>query len=281
MPPAIHYSLSSIHCPAARHYHPSLSIWLSVDPMADKYPSTSPYTYCANNPVRLVDPDGRDWYEDVDGAIHWTEYKSQSEMDEAEVRGRYLGEAHIVFTGSRYEQGGTKDGKGNYIDGDGACNARVTVYGPGGSDDIHHFTGYTMTSNSGKYIPIDEGFYEGTFGNKGGALPSRWALTGKIPTMDGIPNTNPETKGEWNYNTPWKTGIYIHSTGSKGNLGTRNSTGCLLILDSDWTDFTEAMSAAKSFSVRVERYAVGRVPLEGVNGVVPNKFATSTYLKRY
>ena len=40
----------------------ALSIWLSVDPMADKYPSTSPYTYCANNPVKLVDPDGRDWW---------------------------------------------------------------------------------------------------------------------------------------------------------------------------------------------------------------------------
>ena len=42
---------------AARHYNSALSIWLSVDPMADKYPSISPYTYCANNPVRLVDPD--------------------------------------------------------------------------------------------------------------------------------------------------------------------------------------------------------------------------------
>ena len=44
--------------PSARHYHSTLSIWLSVDPMSDKYPSMSPYTYCANNPVRLVDPDG-------------------------------------------------------------------------------------------------------------------------------------------------------------------------------------------------------------------------------
>ena len=47
--------------PAARHYHSDLSIWLSVDPMSDKYPGVSPYTYCANNPVRLVDPDGRTW----------------------------------------------------------------------------------------------------------------------------------------------------------------------------------------------------------------------------
>ena len=46
--------------PAARHYHPTLSIWLSVDPMADKYPGVSPYAYCGNNPVRLKDPDGRD-----------------------------------------------------------------------------------------------------------------------------------------------------------------------------------------------------------------------------
>ena len=45
----------------ARYYNSDLSIWLSVDPLADKYPGVSPYTYCANNPVRLVDPDGRDW----------------------------------------------------------------------------------------------------------------------------------------------------------------------------------------------------------------------------
>ena len=47
--------------PSERHYHSDLSIWLSVDPMSDKYPSLSPYTYCANNPVRLVDPNGMTW----------------------------------------------------------------------------------------------------------------------------------------------------------------------------------------------------------------------------
>ncbi|MDL2230805.1 RHS repeat-associated core domain-containing protein [Bacteroidales bacterium OttesenSCG-928-L19] len=44
----------------ARYYNSDLSIWLSVDPLAGKYPSLSPYVYCANNPVMLVDPDGRD-----------------------------------------------------------------------------------------------------------------------------------------------------------------------------------------------------------------------------
>ena len=53
--------------PSARHRHSgsagtsALSIWLSVDPMSDKYPGVSQYVYCANNPVRLIEPDGRDW----------------------------------------------------------------------------------------------------------------------------------------------------------------------------------------------------------------------------
>ena len=49
----------------SRYYSSDLSIWLSVDPMSDKYPSLSPYTYCANNPVKLTDPDGR-WIPGLD-----------------------------------------------------------------------------------------------------------------------------------------------------------------------------------------------------------------------
>ena len=41
--------------------HDLMTMWLSVDPMADKYPNISPYAYCAWNPVKLVDPDGRDF----------------------------------------------------------------------------------------------------------------------------------------------------------------------------------------------------------------------------
>jgi RHS repeat-associated protein len=35
------------------------SIWYSVDPLAEKYPNYSPYVYCANNPVKFIDPDGK------------------------------------------------------------------------------------------------------------------------------------------------------------------------------------------------------------------------------
>ncbi|MBP1673547.1 MAG: type secretion protein Rhs [Bacteroidetes bacterium] len=44
----------------ARYYESGLSIWLTVDPMSDKYTSISPYNYCTNNPVIMNDPDGND-----------------------------------------------------------------------------------------------------------------------------------------------------------------------------------------------------------------------------
>ncbi|MFZ4412199.1 MAG: RHS repeat domain-containing protein [Bacteroidales bacterium] len=42
----------------ARYLITDFSIWGSVDPMAEKGPSVSPYTYCFNNPIILKDPDG-------------------------------------------------------------------------------------------------------------------------------------------------------------------------------------------------------------------------------
>ena len=41
----------------ARNYDPALGRWMNVDPLAEKYPSISPYTYAYNNPVYYIDPD--------------------------------------------------------------------------------------------------------------------------------------------------------------------------------------------------------------------------------
>lgn len=43
----------------ARYYDPKISLWLSVDPLAEKYPSWSPYCYTMDNPINFIDPDGR------------------------------------------------------------------------------------------------------------------------------------------------------------------------------------------------------------------------------
>ena len=48
----------------ARHYDATLGRWHVVDPAADKYYGFSPYTYCSNNPLLFVDPNGK-WGESV------------------------------------------------------------------------------------------------------------------------------------------------------------------------------------------------------------------------
>ena len=82
LPPTAHYSLLTANTLSytfsakerdsetglsyfgSRYYSSDMSVWLSVDPMSDKYPSLSPFVYCANNPVKVVDPNGEEIVED-------------------------------------------------------------------------------------------------------------------------------------------------------------------------------------------------------------------------
>ncbi len=45
---------------SARYYDPKMSIFISVDSLAEKYPEWSSYAYTFNNPVIYVDPDGKE-----------------------------------------------------------------------------------------------------------------------------------------------------------------------------------------------------------------------------
>ena len=82
--------------------HELTTMWLSVDPMADKYPSISPYAYCAWNLVKLVDPDGRDvWNLSSDGTMSW-EKKSSHDVIRYEGKKITLRNSKNVFgTGSQ------------------------------------------------------------------------------------------------------------------------------------------------------------------------------------
>ncbi len=86
----------------ARYYDSDLSVWLSVDPLANKYPSMSPYMYCAGNPVMLVDPFGMD----IINAY-------EKENKEAETKRNKAKETFDSFNGNK-KADGYKDAKSNY-----------------------------------------------------------------------------------------------------------------------------------------------------------------------
>ena len=45
----------------ARHYDAAIGRFTTVDPLAEKYYSISPYAYCGNDPINCIDPSGMKW----------------------------------------------------------------------------------------------------------------------------------------------------------------------------------------------------------------------------
>ncbi|MBQ0078208.1 MAG: RHS repeat-associated core domain-containing protein [Bacteroidales bacterium] len=231
----------------ARFYAPDLKRWLTIDPLSEKYYGVSPYAYCADNPVNLVDPDGKDWYMADDNTIKWTEHTSQTELDKSKVNGRYLGPAVVVFSGSRDE----KLGKDNTLGGDGGLFADVSVYGPDGTTD-NSLIGYTMTSDPNLYNPIDDGEYAVVRreGEGKGTIPKHYwvksentkgELLNSIRTLDGLPN---KQHPEQIYNGEgYMTDIFIHTTVGKNNIVARlTSQGCLLLKWESYMAFDKMLS---------------------------------------
>ena len=51
----------------ARHNDAAIGRWHVMDPLCEKYYDVSPYAYCHNNPIMLIDLDGKDDYFDAFG----------------------------------------------------------------------------------------------------------------------------------------------------------------------------------------------------------------------
>ncbi len=52
----------------SRMYDSRLGRWLSIDPLQGNYPNFSPYNFCLNNPVELIDENGK-WVRDQNGNL--------------------------------------------------------------------------------------------------------------------------------------------------------------------------------------------------------------------
>ena len=122
---------SGFHYYGARYYWSEVFTgWLSVDPMTDKYPSISPYSYCAWNPVKLIDPDGRDWY-DVDESGHITknEELSKKYKDNDVLYSTSTGERSKLF-----DKGTITSISNNNLNGK---SGQIVCFGEGSTRDDH------------------------------------------------------------------------------------------------------------------------------------------------
>ena len=64
----------------ARWMDPIFHRFTSIDPLAEKYYSISPYVVCGNNPFKYIDLDGREWSTPEDAALADMVYKEAEEM---------------------------------------------------------------------------------------------------------------------------------------------------------------------------------------------------------
>ena len=74
--------ITGLYDHGARSRNPISTLWYGIDPLWEKYPDFSPYNYCAGNPVKLVDPDGRDWLKSNGYKLYWFagEYGDESQV---------------------------------------------------------------------------------------------------------------------------------------------------------------------------------------------------------
>ncbi len=235
----------------ARMYMSDLGRWGVIDPSNENYEAWTPYNYVANNPVRLIDHLGTDWFY-YESQWNWHDATTITrpveglfDQDGNQYYQTLIGaKAVVVFNGSRSETLATD----NTFTSAGAVAASVTVYGPDGKDDVHTYTGYTMTSNPDSYSPVDEGIYSIERRASAGSnanLPKNYYVknfdnpsSDRLRTKDGQINIEypsqllPNGEG-------YKDEIFVHRNASNGfsgvyQNGSKISSGCLLINHSDY-----------------------------------------------
>jgi len=90
----------------ARMYDPSIARWMVSDPLAEKYSSLTNYAYVANNPVKLIDPNGKEI---------WIYYQEARTKKDGTVKTDKHGNVKYKTVGVQYKPGEKYEGKNQFV----------------------------------------------------------------------------------------------------------------------------------------------------------------------